>query len=208
MTNKQILKGVETYYSEKVKLHGDKAEGVDWNSKESQYLRFQQLSHVITTNTFSILDVGCGYGEYIHFLTHNNYQFDYTGYDVSNEMLQLANKKFNTYKNCKFIAEMDSSLYDYAIASGIFNVRLNLATNQEWLIYIKEQLTEMHTRTRMGFAFNALTSYSDTDKMKDYLYYANPLELFDFCKRNFGKNVALLHDYNLYEFSIIVRKNG
>ena len=33
------------------------------------------------------------------------------------------------------------------------------------------------------------------------------LFFFDFCKRNFSRNVALLHDYGLYDFTIIVRKN-
>jgi hypothetical protein len=51
-----------------------------------------------------------------------------------------------------------------------------------------------------------LTKYSDKEYMKEYLYYADPLYLFDYCKKHFSKNVALLHDYNLYEFSIIVRK--
>ena len=39
------------------------------------------------------------------------------------------------------------------------------------------------------------------------LYYADPLDLFDYCKRNFSKNVALLHDYRLYDFTLIVRKD-
>jgi hypothetical protein len=57
-----------------------------------------------------------------------------------------------------------------------------------------------------GFSFNALTKYSDKEFMKDYLYYSDPLVLFDYCKKNFSRNVALLHDYNLYEFTILVRK--
>ena len=57
-----------------------------------------------------------------------------------------------------------------------------------------------------GFAFNCLTSYSDHDKMRDYLYYADPLAIFDHCKKHYAKDVALLHDYGLYEFTILVRK--
>ncbi|HAI76542.1 MAG TPA: SAM-dependent methyltransferase, partial [Microscillaceae bacterium] len=57
-----------------------------------------------------------------------------------------------------------------------------------------------------GFAFNALTSYSDLEFRKQELYYSDPLYLFDYCKKNFGKNVALLHDYNQYDFTIIVKK--
>jgi len=44
--------------------------------------------------------------------------------------------------------------------------------------------------------------------MREDLYYADPCFIFDYCKRNFSRNVALLHDYELYEFTIIVRKQG
>ena len=64
-------------------------------------------------------------------------------------------------------------------------------------------LNETSTR---GFSFNCLTSYSDSEKMRDDLFYANPCTIFDYCKRNFSKQVALLHDYGLYEFTILVRK--
>jgi len=30
--------------------------------------------------------------------------------------------------------------------------------------------------------------------------------LFDYCKRTYSRDVALLHDYGLYEFTILVRK--
>ncbi|REM56201.1 class I SAM-dependent methyltransferase, partial [Mycobacterium tuberculosis] len=49
-------------------------------------------------------------------------------------------------------------------------------------------------------------SYSDASKMRDDLYYADPCALFDLCKRRYSKSVALLHDYGLYEFTILVRK--
>ncbi len=56
-------------------------------------------------------------------------------------------------------------------------------------------------------AFNLLTSYSDKDMMRPDLYYGDPLFYFDYCKRNFSQNVALLHDYGLFEFTILVKKN-
>jgi hypothetical protein len=42
--------------------------------------------------------------------------------------------------------------------------------------------------------------------MREDLFYADPCELFDYCKTRFARNVALLHDYGLYEFTILVRK--
>ena len=50
-----------------------------------------------------------------------------------------------------------------------------------------------------------LTTYSDADKQRDDLFYADPLRVFDICKQRFSPRVALLHDYPLYEFTIIVR---
>jgi hypothetical protein len=42
--------------------------------------------------------------------------------------------------------------------------------------------------------------------MREDLYYADPARLFDHCKTRFARNVTLLHDYGLYEFTMLVRK--
>jgi hypothetical protein len=94
---------------------------------------------------------------------------------------------------------------DYGVASGIFNVRLG-RTDAEWQAYIEHMLDQLDRTSRLGFSFNCLTSYSDADRMRPDLYYADPCRLFDFCKRRYARNVALLHDYGLYEFTMLVRK--
>jgi hypothetical protein len=94
---------------------------------------------------------------------------------------------------------------DYGIASGIFNVRQG-RSDVEWRNYLEQTLATLNRTSRKGFAFNCLTSYSDRDRMRPDLYYADPTSLFDLCKRQFSRQVALLHDYNLYEFTILVRR--
>ena len=42
--------------------------------------------------------------------------------------------------------------------------------------------------------------------MRADLFYGDPTFFFDHCKRKYSRNVALLHDYDLYEFTIIVRR--
>jgi len=44
------------------------------------------------------------------------------------------------------------------------------------------------------------------DWKQDNLYYGDPFLFFDYCKRNISRYVSLLHDYPLYEWTIIVRK--
>ena len=55
-----------------------------------------------------------------------------------------------------------------------------------------------------GISFNLLTKYADYEA--DNLYYGDPLYFFDYCKRNLSKYVTLLHDYELYEWTILVKK--
>ncbi|MGR9969871.1 hypothetical protein ACUOIB_23760, partial [Escherichia coli] len=73
---------------------------------------------------------------------------------------------------------------------------------------LQETLDSLDRFSRRGFSFNCLTSYSDEDRKRDYLYYADPCQLFDLCKRRYSRQVALLHDYGLYEFTILVRKDA
>jgi len=200
-----IKKNVSDYYSEKIKLHGATSAGVDWNGKESQYVRFDQLSKVIQNDTFSILDYGCGYGEYINYLKGTNSKYQYKGFDISEEMIKSAIALNGNDQSCFFSKESELKSYDYTVASGIFNVR-NEVNDKEWLAYILDELSLLNKLSNKGFSFNALTKYSDKEYLKDYLYYADPLFLFDYCKQHFSRNVALLHDYELYEFTLIVKK--
>ena len=93
---------------------------------------------------------------------------------------------------------------DVAVASGVFNVRVGTEEDR-WRDYTLETISELAALSRRGLAFNMLTSYSDPERMTDRLYYGDPGFYFDWCKRNVSRHVALLHDYGLWEFTILVR---
>lgn len=201
-----ILTEVAAYYSAKLAEHGQSPRGVDWNGEESQLLRFAQLSKIIAEDHFSVNDIGCGYGAMVGYFAAHFRDFSYHGYDISADMVKAARETYASTNNTHFYcAARPEAPADYSVASGIFNVRLG-APGDAWLNRIHETLDVMHEASVKGFAFNCLTSYSDADKMRDYLYYADPCALFDYCKRRYSKQVALLHDYGLYEFTILVRK--
>jgi SAM-dependent methyltransferase len=216
MPFEQILSEVERYYSQKVIAHGITARGVDWNSPESQQLRFVQLLKVCgscgaepgagPTNSFSINDYGCGFGALVKFLTQRGDRFTYCGFDISQEMIARAKQLYEDQPDVRFtVQESELTAADFTVASGIFNVRMQ-TTDQEWQQYILATLEKMNGLSKRGFSFNVLTRYSDPEYMRPDLYYADPCFLFDYCKQHFSRNVALLHDYELYEFTILVRK--
>jgi SAM-dependent methyltransferase len=203
-----FLLDVADYYSAKLAQYGETPHGVDWNGGESQVLRFQQLVKVIgQQNAFSINDLGCGYGALFDHLASSYQQFNYNGYDISADMIRAASERYIGVQNACFVTACEPpDTADYSVASGIFNVRLGVS-NALWHDYIQATLDVLHRTSRRGFAFNCLTSYSDADKMRDYLYYADPCALFDLCKRRYSSHVALLHDYGLYEFTMLVKKH-
>jgi SAM-dependent methyltransferase len=203
----EILRTVNAYYSARVREHGPTPRGVDWNSAESQQLRFEQLLRVRSDDApFSIVDYGCGYGALVDYLDAAGATFRYVGFDISQEMTGIACARYDGRADVRFTsAETDLAPADYCVASGIFNVRLD-TPDQVWLGYILSTIERIDRLGRRGFALNALTSYSDAEKMRPDLYYADPLLLFDHCKRRYSRQVALLHDYPLYEFSLLVRK--
>jgi hypothetical protein len=77
----------------------------------------------------------------------------------------------------------------------------------DWRAYVLSTIHELNRRATKGFSFNILTSYSDAEFMQRHLFYADPTWLFDYCKQQFSRWVALLHDYPLYEFTVIVRND-
>ena len=126
-----LLSEVATYYTEKFKVHGETPHGVDWNSSESQSLRFEQLCKIIgiEKRDFSLNDLGCGYGALLEYL-HNKYSISsYLGIDVSKNMILSAESRHVKSRHAssglvRFLTAAQPDIEaDYGVASGIFNVR-------------------------------------------------------------------------------------
>lgn len=203
----KLIDDVARYYSSRLAEHGETPKGVDWNGEQGQILRFQQLSKIIQDDSsFTLTDIGCGYGAYLEYLLEYHPVSGYLGVDVSESMILAARKRHSQQASARFItASEPNSVADYCVASGIFNVRLGHEVD-EWVDYFLETLDVLDKGSRRGFSFNCLTSYSDEDKKRSDLYYADPCRVFDICKRKYSGQVALLHDYGLYEFTVLVRK--
>lgn len=204
----ELLGDVERYYAAKLVEHGATPRGVDWNGDASQTLRFEQLEKLVAPGPhFSANDIGCGYGAMFEFLKRRHPDVDYAGFDISTDMIDAAMRRFEGDAQAAFaVGSQPRRTADFGFASGIFNVRLG-RTDQEWQAYMTATLDIIAQTSRRGFAFNCLTLYSDPERMRADLYYVSPTAIFDLCKRRYSRHVALLHDYGLYEFTILVRKD-
>ena len=202
-----LYESVADYYSARLAEHGDTARGVDWNSAEGQALRFDQLLRVVEgTGPFSVNDLGCGYGALRDHLAARFSGVSYIGTDIAPAMIAAARARHAGHPAAEYhVGAAPPRIADYTLASGIFNVRLQ-HDDERWRAYIVDTLAAMDRSSRRGFAFNCLTMYSDEHRKQARLFYADPSWLFDHCMRSYSRHVALLHDYGLYEFTILVRK--
>ena len=101
MNINNILSDVNQYYTQKIQQYGATAQGVDWNSQESQYIRFEQLLKVCNLrNHFSLIDYGCGYGALLPYMFAQGYQFQYYGFDISKAMINQAIINHINNENC------------------------------------------------------------------------------------------------------------
>jgi SAM-dependent methyltransferase len=203
------------YFAGKLKEHGPTARGVDWNSERRQEICFRQLVRIMENPhgvqldaAPTILDYGCGYGALARWLVQAGIPFSrYQGFDFAPSMIEHARHLFGALKNVDF-TDLDAEVgpADFVIASGLLGLKLD-AEVSEWESYVFSLVERLWSYSQRGFAFNSLTSYSDPERMRPDLYYPDPARLFDFCKRNLSRNVSVLHDYGLYEFTILVRRD-
>jgi SAM-dependent methyltransferase len=178
---------------------------VDWSSAGSQLLRFAQLLKFVEWDGApALLDYGCGYGALAKQLCATDEAFSYTGFDLAGEMIVAAREQVADAR-CTFTSEeSELGVADYTVASGIFNVKLD-AGEDAWHDYVVATLDRIASLSGRGFAFNMLTRYADPPLMRGDLYYGDPGRYFHHCKERYSREVALLHDYELYEFTILVR---
>lgn len=211
MTPTQNIDQICEYFDQKLKTYGATPQGADWNSDNSQETRFEQLCKIIEDpNHATLLDYGCGYGALYDYLVKKGYHLDlYVGYDILESMVTEGKRQHVNQPNVMFTSDIAAiPAVDYAVASGVFNIKLETPYDA-WMDYTLQSLTKINGMVKKGFSSNFLTAYSDADRMaaRPDLFYADPCYIFDYCKKHLSRWVSLLHDYRLYDFTLLVRKD-
>jgi SAM-dependent methyltransferase len=201
----QLLGEVAAYYATRLADHGATPRGVDWNGAESHELRHRQFMRLIDDPTASVLDLGCGVGDFLRYLRKMGHRGSFTGYDVAPSMIAEAERLHRDSCDAVWkIGATPDDTADFAIASGIFNVMGHVSPH-DWKCYVEDTIGVLAKVGRRGFAFNVLSLSSDPERRRPDLFYADPLATLELCLARYGRSVALLQDYGLYEFTLVVR---
>jgi SAM-dependent methyltransferase len=204
-----ILREVASYYASKLDLHGPTSLGVDWKDTESHERRHRQFLRLLDGSpNASIIDIGCGFGDFYRYLRAAGHRGRFVGYDIAPSMIAKAREIHGEADDREWrVGAEPTEAADFAIASGIFNVRGDVP-DEAWTHYVEQTMATLARAGSRGFAFNVLSMSSDPDRRRPDLFYADPAEMLAFCLSHYGRSVALLQDYGLYEFTIMVRHQG
>ena len=206
----KIFRKISTVYDESLTKYGDSPKSVGQLDIQTLERRLLILTQVGDLKNSKVLDFGCGIGYLYSYLKKKiKFNGEYVGYDISNEMINFANKKYKNvrFENKDILSERINERFDYVIINGTFNNKIN--QNLNW---IKKTLKILFKKTDKAIAFNNITSYVDYFDKK--LYYAQPEKIFNFCKSELSSLVSLRHDYQIkdkklpYEFTTYVYKTN
>jgi SAM-dependent methyltransferase len=207
MDHAAIHAAVAGYYDAALALHGPTARGVDWKDDSSHHLRHAQFLRLVAGDPdASVLDLGCGYGDFLNVLRAAGHRGRYLGCDLAPGMIAAAKLLHGERPDRAWHQGAEPpEPCDYAIASGVMNVRRG-ADKAAWGSYVDGIIALLARSGRRGFGFNMLSLSSDPDKRRPDLHYASPSGTLEMCLNRFGRHVALLQDYGLWEFTVLVRQ--
>ena len=189
-------------YNDRLERHGATIATMASGTEERRDIRFKVLAEVGIKNGDSILDLGCGFGDFINYLGRHNISVDYTGYDINPSLIKIAQSRFpDKVFAVKDILDEQFPVFDYIVSSSCFNLPLSAHDNYEFVELIMKRCFE---HSRKGVSIDFLSSYVDFESAEGFHY--QPQRVFDIAKR-ITKRVNLRHDYPLFEFNIYLYKD-
>jgi len=201
--NLQDKQASNSRYRQRLERFGPTIEALASGTPERRLIRFGVLADVGTLDGASVLDVGCGVGDFYDYLCGRRVRARYTGYDISPELIARAAARFPEaeFEVRDIQGEGIPREFDYIVSSQAFNSRLQHEENFEM---VKDILRCSLSKARKAVACDFLSSY--VDYHEDHLYYYSPEEMLRYCK-TLTKRVQLRHDYPLFEFTVYLYPN-
>ncbi len=178
-------------YKDFINEYGNTPEGLGWNSKKQQELRFEIMLKIAEfcnkpIDNSSILDIGCGFADLYNYMQEKKHQVSYTGVDINPYALKTAAERYNSINLIEGnILQLKIPKHDFVFSSGLFATKIN--DNNR---FIKAMLTRMMELANKGIAFNFLQKTQFESNLAEY----DKKEIYRFCKKNF-KNVKMFDNY-------------
>lgn len=202
--NKKDTQKVIERYSERYEKFGYDPKTLGW-VKGKQDLRFSILTSQIDLVEKSICDIGCGFGDLNKYLKKTINNYSYFGIDIVDSLIKEAIARYsddNIHFQCGDFLQENIAEFDYAIASGIFNFKLENEDNYE---YIENVMKKAFSLCKEGIAFDFLSDKVDFFNY-EHTFHSSPEKILSIAYK-YTRNIVLRNDYMPFEFSVFLFKD-
>jgi SAM-dependent methyltransferase len=177
-----------TFFDRQLRDYGDTPQAVRW-TPEGQLRRYEAFRGIIgALNGKTLLDFGCGKGDFYAFLRDQGDAGAYCGVEVNAGLAALARRK---YPEAEFVTLDVEEVawerrFDVVVACGVFNLRIGgIAAS------LRETAKILYGLCRESLHLNVLSARAPRHDVE--LYYVEPVDLLRFALEELSPNVTLRH---------------
>jgi SAM-dependent methyltransferase len=205
MNRIEILK---KHYEPRLEKYSENSKILDWENPGAQYKRFSALTDNYDLRGKSVLDVGCGCGDFYGWLDGCGISAGYYGVDILEKMVKKAAESYPEAEfHCADIFSPDFAVkdefgleqFDVTFTSGIFN--LNAGNNAA---FFRRAVPVLSALSKQAFVFNLLNPESP-DKDERY-FYVDPETAIDLAS-GYADKIEMVQGYLDNDYTLICRKN-
>lgn len=199
------LKKTAESYQRLFEEHGYSPKSLGWD-KGKQFLRFHQLTSDWDLADASLLDVGCGFGDFNNYLALLDISTcRYTGIDMVPEFIAEGEKRFSSsqanFVEGDFLNFDFTDQFDFAIASGTFNLAIEGVDGYD---YIRQNMEKMFELAKVAISIDFISD--KVDYQHEHNFNSSPEKILSMAY-GFSRNVVLKNTYFPFEFSITLYKD-
>lgn len=193
---------IRDHFNDLAARWGDDVRASDWSSEQSQTLRFAALMDLGDFEGSHVLDIGCGRGDFLSFLSARGISVSYTGLDLAEEVVQIARERHPLADfRVGDVLTTDLPQADYVVASGIHY--LDTGDNET---RVRAVLTRLWDLAERGMGSNMLSR--DRPVAIDlaphtYAYAPDAIEAY---ARQLTPHVRLVRDYLPHDFTVLLSR--
>jgi SAM-dependent methyltransferase len=190
-------------YERRLAQHGRSPQALGWGRPGREPIRFAVMAEVIeAVGAESVLDVGCGFADLYDHLRERGWTGRYQGIDIVPGLLTEARRRTPG----RSVEEADvasyrpgeSGVFDVAVASGVFNARLEAQDNRQ---HIERSVGRMWELSRQAICVDFMSTHVDFQHPD--AWHTDPAWALALA-RHHSRRFTLRHDYLPYEFALAV----
>lgn len=198
------LLNVVKRYQQRIAEHGTTFASLNSGSEAKQNIRHEVHASALRGAKPSILEIGCGIGDFYKYLARHQRACSYFGYDIVPEYINHCRGLYPeaSFEQRNIFQAGIDGIYDTVVMSQVLNNRYQRSDNIQ---VMKCALELGFEHTRVSVSVDMISSYVDFQNPE--LFYYSPEDIFRLAK-SISPRVLLRHDYRAFEFCIQLFHDG